>query len=117
MPFFARVGQHAVRQLAILTFRHLHQLSLRFHLARRTGGLSRVIERGVKGIESIVRFTILNGVPTVFEFAIMAAVIWYQFGFFYVVIVAVMIVCLCLVHDQMLELADRDPPGNERERY
>lgn len=89
---FARVGQHAVRQLAKLTFRHLHQLSLRFHLARRTGGLSRVIERGVKGIESIVRFTILNGFPTIFEFAIMAAVIWYQFGFFYVVIVAVMIV-------------------------
>lgn len=89
---FARVGQHAVRQLAILTFRHLHQLSLRFHLARRTGGLSRVIERGVKGIESIVRFTILNGFPTVLEFAIMAAVIWYQFGFFYVIVVAVMIV-------------------------
>ncbi len=88
---FARVGQHAVRQLAILTFQHLHQLSLRFHLARRTGGLSRVIERGVKGIESIVRFTILNGFPTVLEFAIMAAVIWYQFGFFYVVVVAVMI--------------------------
>jgi len=89
---FARVGQHAVRQLAFLTFQHLHQLSLRFHLARRTGGLSRVIERGVKGIESIVRFTILNGFPTVLEFAIMAAVIWYQFGFFYVVVVAVMIV-------------------------
>ncbi|TYC63383.1 ABC transporter ATP-binding protein/permease [Rhodobacterales bacterium] len=89
---FARVGQHAVRQLAMLTFRHLHQLSLRFHLARRTGGLSRVIERGVKGIESIVRFTILNGIPTILEFAIMAAVIWYQFGFVYVIIVAVMIV-------------------------
>lgn len=89
---FARVGQHAVRQLAILTFRHLHQLSLRFHLARRTGGLSRVIERGVKGIESIVRFTILNGIPTILEFAIMAAVISYQFGFSYLAIVAVMIV-------------------------
>ncbi|MEO9528469.1 ABC transporter ATP-binding protein/permease [Roseibium sp.] len=89
---FARVGQHAVRQLAILTFRHLHKLSLRFHLARRTGGLSRVIERGVKGIEAIVRFTILNGIPTILEFAIMAAVIWYQFGFSYVIIVAVMIV-------------------------
>ncbi len=89
---FARVGQHAVRQLAFLTFQHLHRLSLRFHLARRTGGLSRVIERGVKGIESIVRFTILNGIPTILEFAIMAAVIWYQFGFFYVIVVAVMIV-------------------------
>jgi len=89
---FARVGQHAVRQLSILTFRHLHQLSLRFHLSRRTGGLSRVIERGVKGIESIVRFTILNGIPTILEFAIMAAVISYQFGFSYLVIVTLMIV-------------------------
>lgn len=89
---FARVGQHAVRQLANITFRHLHRLSLRFHLARRTGGLSRVIERGVKGIESIVRFTILNGIPTILEFAIMAAVISFQFGFDYLLIVTVMIV-------------------------
>lgn len=89
---FARVGQHAVRQLAFLTFRHLHALSLRFHLARRTGGLSRVIERGVKGIENIVRFTILNGIPTVMEFGVMAVVIWYQFGWIYVAVVAVMIV-------------------------
>ena len=89
---FARVGQHAVRQLAFLTFRHLHALSLRFHRARRTGGLSRVIERGVKGIENIVRFTILNGIPTVMEFGVMAAVIWYQFGWIYVAVVAVMIV-------------------------
>lgn len=89
---FAQVGQHAVRQLAQITFRHLHELSLRFHLQRRTGGLSRVIERGVKGIEAIVRFTILNGIPTILEFAIMAGVIWWQFGFEYLAIVAVMIV-------------------------
>lgn len=89
---FAQVGQHAVRQLAIITFRHLHRLSLRFHLARRTGGLSRVIERGVKGIEAIVRFTILNGIPTILEFAIMAAVISIQFGMSYLTIVAIMIV-------------------------
>ena len=88
---FARVGQHAVRQLAFITFSHLHRLSLRFHLSRRTGGLSRVIERGVKGIEAIVRFTILNGIPTLLEFAIMAGIIWYQFGFAYVIIVALMI--------------------------
>ena len=56
---FASVGQHAVRQLAYRTFVHMHQLSLRFHLERRTGGLSRIIERGVKGIETIVRFTML----------------------------------------------------------
>ncbi|MFN4010463.1 MAG: ABCB family ABC transporter ATP-binding protein/permease [Pannonibacter sp.] len=89
---FAQVGQHAVRELGNITFAHLHRLSLRFHLSRRTGGLSRVIERGVKGIEAIVRFTILNGIPTLLEFAIMAGLIWWQFGFFYVVIVALMIV-------------------------
>jgi ABC-type transport system involved in Fe-S cluster assembly fused permease/ATPase subunit len=61
---FARVGQHAVRQLAYKTFVHMHKLSLRFHLERRTGGLSRIIERGTKGIETIVRFTILNTAPT-----------------------------------------------------
>jgi len=85
---FARVGQHAVRQLAWKTFRHLHQLSLRFHLARRTGGLSRIIERGTTGIETIMRFTILNSVPTVIEFALTAAVIWYNFSFVYVLVIA-----------------------------
>ena len=86
---FARVGQHAVRRLAYRTFGHLHDLSLRFHLERRTGGLSRIIERGTTGIETIVRFTILNTVPTILEFALAAAVIWYQFSFFYVAVIAV----------------------------
>ena len=80
---FASVGQHAVRRLASIVFHHMHSLSLRYHLARRTGGLSRVIERGTKGIESIVRFTILNGGPTIIEFAFMAVVIWYEFGMLY----------------------------------
>ncbi|MCB1427633.1 MAG: ABC transporter ATP-binding protein/permease [Nitratireductor sp.] len=88
---FASVGQHAVRQLSTIVFRHMHALSLRYHLQRRTGGLSRVIERGTKGIEAIVRFTILNGGPTIIEFAFMAAVIWYQFDFWYVLVIAVMI--------------------------
>src|SRR5918998_773317 len=85
---FARVGQHAVRQLAYRTFVHLHQLSLRFHLERRTGGLSRIIERGTTGIETIVRFTILNTLPTILEFALTAGVIWYQFGLSYVGVIA-----------------------------
>ena len=88
---FASVGQHAVRQLSNIVFQHIHSLSLRYHLQRRTGGLSRIIERGTKGIESIVRFTILNGGPTVLEFLLMAVVIWYQFGFWYVVTIAIMI--------------------------
>ena len=89
--YFARVGQHAVRRLSQKTFVHMHALSLRFHLQRRTGGLSRVIERGVKGIENIVRFSILSGIPTVFEFVLMAAVFWYQFGFSYAAILGVTI--------------------------
>jgi ABC-type transport system involved in Fe-S cluster assembly fused permease/ATPase subunit len=77
---FASVGQNAVRALAYRTFTHLHLLSLRFHLARRTGGLSRVIERGTKGIETIVRFTVLNTAPTLIEFVIVSAIFITLFG-------------------------------------
>jgi len=86
---FARVGQHAVRQLAYRTFVHMHDLSLRFHLERRTGGLSRIIERGTKGIETIVRFTILNTVPTILEFALTAIIFAVAYGWSYVAVVAV----------------------------
>ncbi|WP_041413902.1 ABCB family ABC transporter ATP-binding protein/permease [Sinorhizobium fredii] len=86
---FARVGQHAVRQLAYRTFVHMHQLSLRFHLERRTGGLSRIIERGTKGIETIVRFTILNSVPTLIEFLLTAVIFWWGYGFSYLLITAI----------------------------
>ena len=89
---FASVGQFAVRRLASIVFAHLHALSLRYHLQRRTGGLSRVIERGTKGIESIVRFSILNGLPTVLEFALMAVVIWYWFDFRYVAVIVIMVI-------------------------
>jgi ATP-binding cassette subfamily B protein len=86
---FAKVGQHAVRNLAYKTFVHMHELSLRYHLQRRTGGLARIIERGTNGIETIVRFTILNTLPTFLEFAFAAAVIWYQFDWTYLVVIAV----------------------------
>jgi ABC-type transport system involved in Fe-S cluster assembly fused permease/ATPase subunit len=86
---FARVGQHAVRQLAFKTFVHMHELSLRFHLERRTGGLSRVIERGTKGIETIVRFTILNTAPTLIEFALTAVIFGFAYGWTYVAVTAV----------------------------
>ncbi|MEL4070560.1 ABC transporter ATP-binding protein/permease [Ochrobactrum sp. GPK 3] len=85
---FASVGQYAVRQLAYRTFVHMHQLSLRFHLERRTGGLSRVIERGTKGIETIVRFTILNTLPTILEFAMTAVIFAVSYGISYLVVVA-----------------------------
>jgi ATP-binding cassette subfamily B protein len=86
---FASVGQHAVRKLALQTFEHLHRLSLRFHLARRTGGLSRVIERGTKGIETIVRFTMLNTAPTFVEFAIAAVIFVVFFGVSYLGVLVV----------------------------
>ncbi|NTG49127.1 ABC transporter ATP-binding protein/permease [Agrobacterium rhizogenes] len=86
---FASVGQYAVRQLAYRTFVHIHELSLRFHLERKTGGLSRVIERGTKGIETIVRFTILNTVPTFVEFLLTAIIFWRGYGFSYLAITAV----------------------------
>ncbi|MEZ5842005.1 MAG: ABC transporter ATP-binding protein/permease [Hyphomicrobiales bacterium] len=88
---FAKVGQHAVRQLAFKTFVHMHDLSLRFHLQRRTGGLSRIIERGTKGIESIVRFTILMTIPTILEFALMAGIVGWQFDWRYLAVLVVMI--------------------------
>ena len=86
---FASVGQYAVRQLAYRTFVHMHQLSLRFHLERKTGGLSRIIERGTKGIETIVRFTILNSAPTLIEFLLTAAIFWISYGLTYVAITAI----------------------------
>ena len=114
---FARVGLHAVRQLAYPTFVHLHDLSLRFHLERRTGGLSRIIERGTTGIENIVRHVILNTAPTVVEFALTAGIVWYQFGFWYVVVIAATVGALCLVHGPRDRLAHHHPPRDERVRY
>ncbi|MGH6801801.1 MAG: ABCB family ABC transporter ATP-binding protein/permease [Methyloceanibacter sp.] len=85
--WFTVVAQHAVRELAKKTFRHLHALSLRFHLERRTGGLSRVIERGVNGVDTIVRMAVLNSIPTAVELVMISGLIAYYFGFIYVVVV------------------------------
>ena len=88
---FARVGQHAVRNLSNETFRHMHQLSMRFHLKRRTGALSRIIERGTRGIEGVVRHTILHAAPTFIQFVLMACVIAYEFNWIYVAVIIGMI--------------------------
>ncbi|TDQ28240.1 ABCB family ABC transporter ATP-binding protein/permease [Phyllobacterium brassicacearum] len=84
---FASVGQYAVRKLAYRTFVHMHDLSLRFHVERRTGGLSRIIERGTKGIETIVRFTILNTAPTIIEFLLTAVIFAVTYGLSYLAVV------------------------------
>ena len=110
-------GLHAVRQLAYRTFVHLHDLSLRFHLERRTGGLSRIIERGTTGIENIVRHVILNTAPTVIEFALTAGD--------RLVPVRLLVrrrdrrhgLALRLVHDPGERLAHHHPPRDERFRH
>ncbi|MBN8649565.1 MAG: ABC transporter ATP-binding protein/permease [Caulobacterales bacterium] len=89
---FAAVGQHAVRGLSNRAFQHLHNLSLRFHLRRRTGGLSRVIERGKVGIETIVRLAMMFGVPTILEFVLTAIILTNQFSILYVVVIAITVV-------------------------
>jgi ATP-binding cassette subfamily B protein len=81
---FARVAMHAVRKLATITFVHMHELSLRFHLERKTGGLTRVLERGRNGIETIVRMVILQLMPTIVEVTLLMGVLFWQFDWRYV---------------------------------
>jgi len=76
----APVGHHAQRVIALQTFQHLHRLSLRFHLEKRTGGLSRVIERGTAGIDFIVRFTLFNIAPTIIELIMVSVILFYVFN-------------------------------------
>jgi ATP-binding cassette subfamily B protein len=86
---FAKVAMHAVRRLAFRTFVHMHELSLRFHLERKTGGLTRVLERGRNGIETIVRMVILQLIPTIVELAMIVAVLMWQFDWRYVLAIMI----------------------------
>ncbi|WP_180982414.1 ABCB family ABC transporter ATP-binding protein/permease [Methylocella silvestris] len=89
---FADVAMHAVRRLASDVFEHLHLLSLRFHLERKTGGLTRVLERGRNSIETIVRTSMLTAVPTLVEFCLILAVFFFEFDWRFVAAVLIMIV-------------------------
>lgn len=80
---FARVAQKAVRGAALQAFKHMHSLSLTFHLNRQTGGLTRAIDRGAKGIEFLLRFTAFEIVPTLVELITVGIVLWVTFGFIY----------------------------------
>ena len=88
---FARVGQRALRQLALETFEHIHALSLRYHITRKTGGLSRIIERGVKGVEFLLRFMLFSIGPLVLELLMIGVVLAVIFDIWYFVVVAVTI--------------------------
>jgi ABC-type transport system involved in Fe-S cluster assembly fused permease/ATPase subunit len=88
---FAGVAMHAVRKLATITFVHMHELSLRFHLERKTGGLTRVLERGRNAIETIVRMVILQLIPTIVEVSLLTAVLLWQFDWRYVLVTLAMV--------------------------
>jgi ATP-binding cassette subfamily B protein len=89
---FAKVALHAVRRLAETTFQHMHALSLRFHLERKTGGLTRVLERGRNGIEELVRLIILQMAPTFVELGLVFGVLLFVFDWRYAAVVAAVIV-------------------------
>ena len=86
---FASVQQRAVRLLALRTFKHLHAVSLRFHMDRQTGGMSRVIDRGVQGMQSVLRLAVFNVVPTALELIMVTVIIWRMFDWRYAVVTCV----------------------------
>ncbi len=88
---FAPVGQRALRALALETFQHIHQLSMRYHITRRTGGLSRIIERGVKGVEFLLRFLLFSIGPLILELLLVAIILMWLFDIWYLVVVALTI--------------------------
>jgi ATP-binding cassette subfamily B protein len=93
---FAKVAMNAVRRLAMLTFEQMHLLSLRFHLERKTGGLTRVLERGRNAIETIVRMVLLQLAPTIVELVLIVAVLLLHFDWRYVAVIAATVVCYML---------------------
>ena len=88
---FVKVGQRAIRRLAIETFTHIHQLSLRYHITRKTGGLSRIIERGVKGVDFLLRFLLFSIGPLILELSMVSGIFAYVFGWQYAAVVIVTI--------------------------
>jgi len=88
---FAKVAQRALRQLALETFEHIHRLSMRYHITRKTGGLSRIIERGVKGVEFLLRFMLFSIGPLILELLLIGVILAVVFDIWYLVVVAVTI--------------------------
>ena len=88
---FARVGQRALRSLALETFEHIHALSLRYHISRKTGGLSRIIERGVKGVDFLLRFMLFSIIPLLIELTLVATILFIVFDVWYLAVILVTI--------------------------
>jgi ABC-type transport system involved in Fe-S cluster assembly fused permease/ATPase subunit len=119
---FAKVAQRAVRRIALSAFRHIHSLSLRFHLERRTGGLARAIERGIAGIEFLLSFMLFNVIPTLFEIIVVSAILWrlynWQFAAVTLATIVVYIAFTFIVTDWRLrfrrEMNERNTEANTK---
>jgi ATP-binding cassette subfamily B protein len=119
---FARVAQRALRALALQTFGHIHALSLSYHLTRKTGGLSRIIERGVKGVDFLLRFLIFSIVPLILELLLVGIILWVVFDIWYLVVVAVVIAAYVLFTFKVTEwrvrlrreMNDQDTDANQK---
>jgi ABC-type transport system involved in Fe-S cluster assembly fused permease/ATPase subunit len=119
---FVRVGQRAIRRLAIETFTHIHQLSLRYHITRKTGGLSRIIERGVKGVDFLLRFMLFSIGPLILELTMVAGIFAWVFGWEYAAVVIVTITLYVLFTFKVTEwrvklrreMNDQDTDANQK---
>ncbi len=119
---FARVAQRALRSLAFKTFHHIHAMSMRYHITRKTGGLSRIIERGVKGVEFLLRFLLFSIGPLVLELLMISVVLWTLFDFRYVAVVVGVIAAYTLFTFKVTEwrvklrkeMNDQDTDANQK---
>jgi len=119
---FAPVAQGALRALALQTFEHIHRLSMRYHITRKTGGLSRIIERGVKGVDFLLRFLVFSIFPLFFELILIAGVLWAFFDASYLLVVAAMIACFVAFTFKVTEwrvrlrkeMNDQDTDANQK---
>ncbi|MDX1780085.1 MAG: ABC transporter ATP-binding protein/permease [Thalassovita sp.] len=119
---FAAVGQRALRKLALETFTHIHRLSMRYHITRKTGGLSRIIERGVKGVEFLLRFLLFSIGPLTLELVMIAGVLFYLFDIWYLAAVALTIALYVMFTFRVTEwrvklrkqMNDQDTDANQK---
>ncbi|MCC7322021.1 MAG: ABC transporter ATP-binding protein/permease [Rubellimicrobium sp.] len=119
---FSAVGQRALRRIALQTFEHIHRLSLRYHITRKTGGLSRIIERGVKGVDFLLRILLFSLGPLILELVLTAAVLWWLLDITYMLVVvatiAVYVVFTFIVTEWRVrmrrEMNDRDTEANQK---
>ncbi|HJD62682.1 MAG TPA: ABC transporter ATP-binding protein/permease [Rickettsia endosymbiont of Degeeriella rufa] len=106
---FSKVGHQATRFIALNVFKHMHNLSMRFHITRKTGGLSRSIERGTKGIEAMLRYSLFNILPTSVEIILVSGILWYVYGIWFsftiLVTMAIYVIYTCLISTWRISFA------------